>query len=233
MAGGGNPAAAQQPNVFNQASTALTGAMGRAGQAAQFQPQSLSNQQNLAAFQNPFQQQVLDPVLGDIERQRQMGINDVGAAATRAGAFGGSRQGVAEAETNRAAMEAAARASGQIRSQGFGQAMQGAQQDISNQLAGQQLGLGAAGQLGNLANLGFGFGQQVQQQQAQQGAQQQALAQSLIDTARNQFSQFTGSPLQSAQAPLQAIGSVPTGQTSTTTQQPGLMNYLSLGLGLL
>lgn len=235
MAGGLNPANAQQatpPNVFQQASGALTGAIGRAGQAAQFQPQSLANQ-NLQQFQDPFQQQVLDPVLGDIERQRQMALGDVGAQFTRAGAFGGSRLGVAEAETNRAALEAAARASGQIRSQGFQQAQQAAQQDISNQLAGQQLGLGAAGQLGQLANLGFGFGQQIQQQQAQQGAQQQALAQALIDRANQQFGQFSQQPITSAQAPLQALGTVPFGQTQTTSQQPGLFNFLSLGLGLL
>ena len=236
MAGGGNPAAVQQPtaqpNVFSGAANALNTATGAATGAAQFQPGTLAGA-DLSQFQNPFQQQVLDPVLGDIERQRQFGINDVGAAATRAGAFGGSRQGVAEAETNRAALEAAARASGQLRSQGFQQAQAGAQQDIQNQLAGQQLNLGAAGQLGNLSNLGFGFGQQIQGQQAQQGLQQQALSQRLIDAARGQFNQFTGSPTQSLQAPLQALGTVPFGQTQTQTQQPGLLNFLSLGLGLI
>lgn len=234
MAGGGNPAQVQatQPNVFAGSANALNTATGAATGAAQFQPGTLAGA-DLSAFQNPFQQQVIDPVLGDIERQRQMGINSVGAAATGAGAFGGSRHGVAEAETNRAALEAAATASGGLRSQGFQQAQAGAQQDIQNQLAGQNLNLSGANTLGNLSNLGFGFGQQIQGQQAEQGAQQQAISQQLIDAARAQFGQFTGSPTQSLQAPLQALGTVPSGQTQTQTQQPGLLNFLSLGLGLI
>lgn len=219
-------------NVFQGAAGNLGAASQAATGAAQFQPGSLAAT-NLAPFQNPFQQQVINPTLADIERQRMMAINDVGAAATGAGAFGGARQGIAEAETNRAALEAAARASGQLRSQGFQQAQSAAQQDIANQLAGRGLNLNAAGTLGNLANLGFGFGQQINQQQMQQGTMQQALMQQLIDAARGQFAGFTGSPLASTQAPLQALGAVPFGQTETTSQQPGLFNFLSLGLGLL
>lgn len=223
---------AVRPNVFQGAANALNTAQTAATGAAQFQPQSLATA-NLGAFQNPFEQQVVQNTLGDIERQRQMAVNDVGLQATRAGAFGGSRQGVAEALTNEAAMRQAGNVGAQLRSQGFGQAQQAAQQDIQNQLAAQQLGLGAAGQLGNLANLGFGMGQQIQGQQAQQGAQQQALQQALIDAARSQFAGFAGSPMAGLQAPLQALGAVPFGQTETTSQSPGLFNYLSLGLGLL
>lgn len=221
-----------QPNVFGQAANALSTAQGAATGAATYSPQSLGGR-SLSRYQNPFQQQVIDTTLGDIERSRQMGLNDVGAAATRAGAFGGSRLGVAEAETNRAAMDAVARASGQLRSQGFSQAQGAAQQDISNQLAAQGLNLNAAGQLGSLSNLGFGMGQSIQQQQMQQGTMQQALQQQLIDAARAQYGGFTGQPAASTQAPLQALGTVPYGQTQTQTQQPGLFNYLSLGLGLL
>lgn len=233
MAGGANTQAVVPPqNVFQGSSQALTGATQAAQGAAQFQPQSLGGM-DLSQFQNPFQQQVLDPALADIERQRQMGVNDVGLAATRAGAFGGSRQGVAEAETNRAALDAVARTSGGLRSQGFQQAQGAAQQDIANQLAGQQLNLGASSQLGNLSNLGFGFGQQINQQQAQQGAQQQALAQQLINAGKGQFGQFTGSPAAGLQLPLQALGTVPFGQTETQTKNPGLFDFLSLGLGFL
>lgn len=231
MAGAGM-GQAQQPNIFGQSANALSAATGAAGGAATFRPQSLGGR-DFSRYQNPYQQQVVDTTLGDIERSRQMGINDVGAAATGAGAFGGSRHGIAEAETNRAAMDAVARASGQLRSQGFTQAQGAAQQDIQNSLAGQGLNLNAAGQLGNLANLGFGMGQSIQQQQMQQGTMQQALQQQLIDAARAQYGGFTGSPMASTQAPLQALGTVPYGQTQTQTQSPGLFNFLSLGLGLL
>lgn len=227
MAGAGTG----QPNVFQGSAQALGQAGTTAGNVAQFQPQSIAS--GISTFQNPFEQQVVQGALGDVERQRQMAINDVGAAASRAGAFGGSRQGVAEALTNEAALRQAGNIGANIRSQGFNTAAGLAGQDIANRMAGQQLNLGAAGQLGNLANLGFGIGQSINQQQAQQGAQQQALMQQLIDNARGNFAQFTGSPATSTQLPLQAIGSVPFGQTQTETQTPGLLNFLSLGLGLL
>lgn len=227
MASGGG----QSPNVFQQSATGLQSA-GQAAQAGtQFQPGQLATT-DLTPFQNPFNQQVLDTTLQSIERQRQFGINDVGAAATRAGAFGGSRQGVAEAETNRAAIDAAARAAAGIGQAGFNQAQQAAQFDIGTGLQGAGQRLGAAGQLANISNLGFTQGRQINQDLSQVGGQQQALSQALIDAARGQFQGFTGAPGQSLQFPLAAIGGVPQPQTTTQTQQPGLLNFLSLGLGL-
>lgn len=87
---------------------------------------------------------------------------------------------------------------------------------------------GAASQLGNLSNLGFGFGQQITAQQAQQGAQQQALQQALIDAAKGQYAGFTGAPAASLGLPIQALGGMPS-MGQTTTRQPGLFDYLALG----
>ena len=72
------------------------------------------------------------------------------AQAARARAFGGSRQGVAEAETNRAALEQAARTSAQLRQQGFQTAGEMAARDIGFGLQGAQQRLAAAQQLGAL-----------------------------------------------------------------------------------
>lgn len=247
MAGGGNPqraigqrvnpvpgarAPGQPTNVFDQSAQALGTATQAATQATQFQPQSLAST-NLTPYQDPFQQQVIDTTLADIERQRQIAVNETGAAASGAGAFGGTRHGVVEAETNRAALDASAAASAQLGSQGFLNAQQAAQQDIANQLAAQQLGLSAAGQLGTLSNLGFGMGTSIGQQQLQQGTMQQALAQQLIDDAQGQFQGFIGSPANALQLPLQALGVVPYGQTQTQTQNPGVVDYASLLLGFL
>lgn len=218
-------------NVYQGAASGLKTAGQAAGQAATFQPAGITD--NLSAYTNPHTQSVIDPALSDLERSRQMAVNDIGAQATAAGAFGGSRHGVAESLTNEAAMRHAGQLSANLHSQGFNAATGLAQQDIANQMAGQNLNLGAAGQLANISNLGFGMGQQIAGQQMQQGTMQQALMQRLIDTARGNFGDFTNSPVTSAQLPLQTIGSVPYGQTQTTTQQPGLFNYLSMGLGLL
>ena len=104
--------------------------------------------EEIAAFQNPYEQQVVQQTLRDIEEQRQMGQLAEAQRATAARAFGGSRQGVAQALTNEAALKEAGRVSAALRQQGFGQAAQLAQQarQIGRQGAMDVLGLGGARQ---------------------------------------------------------------------------------------
>ena len=73
-------------------------------------------------YMNPYQQEVIDASMGDIERQRQQQQLRDRAAAVQAKAFGGSRQGVAEALTNEAYQRTAANTAAQLRAQGFSQA---------------------------------------------------------------------------------------------------------------
>jgi hypothetical protein len=101
------------------------------------------------------------------------------------------------------------------------------------QLQQNQLGLSAAGQLGNLAQTGFGMGMGITQQQMQQGALQQALQQQLIDAARAQYGGFVGAPQASLGLPMQAVSAGNMGQnTQTQSRQPGLFDFLSLGASL-
>jgi len=115
-------------------------------------------------------------------------------------------------------------------------------QDISNELqaslANQQAGLqaqqqrlGAANQLGQLSNLGFGMGQTVNRNLATQGAQQQALQQALFDAAQQQYQGFVGHPAQGLGYVTGALnaGPVQTPNTVTQTKTPGLFDYLTLG----
>ena len=205
MAGGANPAQTQAPsNVYQQSSQLFNQAA--AGP-------------NIGQFMNPYTGMVTGQALGDLERQRQMATNTTGAQATQAGAFGGSRHGVADALTNEAFARTGAQTFGNLQSQGFNTALGAAQnqQGIQSNLAGQ----------------GFGFGQQIGNQQAAQGAQQQALMQALIDAGKNQYLGFTGSPNASLAGPIAAVSSGNMGQGSTTqSQTPGLLNILSLPLGL-
>jgi len=284
MAGAANPAqAAPQPNVFQQSSGALKSGINAAQGAAQFQPQQVNTEfgytpdavaaqqaaGGIQTYMNPYTQQVIDTSMSDLERQRQMQMNQLGAQASAAGAFGGSRQGVAESLTN----EAFARQGGQLaagmRQQGFQTALGAAQQDVANTLQsdlanqaararseefGQSTGLQAemanqqatqaaanlrsqaAGQLGQLSNLGFGQGMDITRQQQSQGLAMQALNQQLIDAARQQYAGFTGAPERSLQLPIAAVSAGNMGQgTSTQTAQnnPGLFDYLSLGASTL
>jgi len=100
----------------------------------------------------------------DIERARQMQQNENAASAVSAGAFGGSRQGLVEAETNRAALQQSADTAARLRQQGFESGANRAQADLNRSLQADttsaQLGL-----QGNLANQRAGLQSGLQSQQ--------------------------------------------------------------------
>ena len=228
MAGQAPGGQTQTPNINVLASQGIRGAGLTTAQGTQFDPGTLA-QTNLQQYQNPYTQQVIDASTQDIMRGAQMGINELGRQAGQAGAFGGSRHGVALGELGRGTAEELAQMSAGLRQQGFTQAQQMAQQDIQNRLAGQQQRLGASAQLADISNLGFGMGQTVQQNLATQGAMQQALQQQLIDQAKQQYAGYTGAPVGSLGYVSGAIGASPVPQTTTTSKQPGLFDYLTLG----
>lgn len=103
---------------------------------------------NISTYMNPYQQEVIDASLADLDRSRQIANVDAASMATRAGAFGGDRAALLEAENNRNFMDAAARTSAQLRSAGFDQASR-------NLLAGGGMGLNALGQLQGLGQQGI------------------------------------------------------------------------------
>lgn len=182
---------------------------------------------NLDPYTNPYESQVVGQALSDLERSRQMQQNMLGAQATRAGAFGGSRQGIAEAETNRAFAEQAARTAGQLRQAGYGQAQQLAQQDIANQMLAQARQQQSAQQLANMAGQGFNIYQNIGQTMAQQGAQQRALEQALYDQAMQQYQGFMGAPAASAGMLTSALPNIRTGEmTQTSSYRPSTLQSM-------
>lgn len=191
------------------------------GQAAGAYNQALAGP-NVGQFFNPFQQQVVNNTMNDIGTAQQQAMGQLGAQATAANAYGGSRHGIAEGATNAAFIKQMGDTSANMNMQGWNSALGAAQgqQGMQSQLAGQ----------------GFGFGQQLGQQQQQQGLTQQAMMQQLIDAAKNQWAGYAGAPSNALTLPMAAVGGANMGQNSTTgtqTQQPGLFNYLSLGASLL
>ena len=160
------------------------------------------------------------------------------AAAREQAARAGNMQAANQFAAQQAQFEQQANAANQAAQNTFAQA-QAARQQAANQAnfggqfqaAGVQAG--AAGQLGDLSRTGFGFGQQIGQQQMQQGLMQQGLQQALIDAARGQYAGYTGAPAAALGAPLAALGETPTPQTTTTSRNPGLFDYLGLAGGVL
>ena len=101
-------------------------------------PTSFLNQ-NIQSYMNPYTQAVTERSLRDLERSRQLEQVQTSAQATAAKAFGGSRQGVAEAETNRAYGENAARLVAQQNAAGYEAAQRASEADLGRQMQAQQL----------------------------------------------------------------------------------------------
>jgi len=117
-------------------------------------PQSLLST-DLGAYQNPFQSQVIDNTIGDLNRARQMQIQSDQDAAIGRGAFGGSRSAILESETNRNFADSVAKASGNLRSQGFDRATSLAGQDIGRQFDADRY-MSGIDQAVELGNVGYG-----------------------------------------------------------------------------
>ena len=171
------------------------------------------------AYMSPYQQDVISSTLQEYDIQAQKGLPAISQAAYQAGAFGGARQGVAEAEyqaasdRNRAALQA------QLLQQGFGQAQQAAQTQFGQQLQlAQQVPSLLGQQVAGLTTLGGGL---QAQRQAELSAQQQLQQQQLMQ------------PLTAAQTYGQGIMGLISGYpTTTTTTQPSPSPMQSaLGLG--
>ena len=170
-----------------------------------YQPAQISAQQtnlgltgpgSIGSYMNPYTSEVRTNALADLESARRAAIQQTGERATQARAFGGSRQGVAEALTNQGFAKQAATLGTTLNEQAFNQAMAMQQADIARRsaadianqqagLQGAQLRLGGASQLGNLAAqqqaLRLGGAQAVMGA----GGARQALDQQQMDAIRN------------------------------------------------
>ena len=179
---------------------------------------------NISQFFNPYQSYVTD----EINRQAAQAQNQLSATAVGSGAFGGGREGVAKAELERARLGTI----GQSQAQGFGQALQAAQNQQSLQA---QTGLQAGAQLGQ-----FGAQQQAMQQGdiqslLQAGGIQQQLGQQALEAQRQTSLQQAYEPYQRTEFLKGIMTNLPTSQSGiTATTAPGtspLAQAAGAGLG--
>lgn len=236
-------AGAQGGDANQQVATAMQDAGQATRLGMQYTPETVNVGQlsstDISQYMNPYTQQVIDTSMADLERQRQMQMNQMGAQASQAGAFGGSREGVAQALTN----EAFARQGGQLasglRQQGFESAQNRALQDIQNQytsdianrqadMSGAQFRLGSASQLGSLANTGFNQARTVRQDLFEQAMRERELKQRQAELAAQQYAARQNSLASSLGLVGGALGVTPLPETTTATRDPGLFDYLTL-----
>jgi len=184
------------------------------------QAAAYSGPQAFQGFMSPYQQQVIDTTLAEFDTQTARGVPQLAADAINVGAFGGGREGVAQAQyaSDAAAKRAALQA--QLLGQGFTQ---------SNQLANQ-----AFEQQRNLASLQPSLAASGVQQLGAAGTGNLAFQQAQLDAAQQRNQLAYNEPL----SRLNAFGSgiaaqlsgAPTTTTTTTLGGPGSVGPLSQAL---
>jgi hypothetical protein len=206
-------------------------------QAAGLGAFDVANQANVGGFQNqvggymnPYLQQSLAPQLQMMQQQQGQQATQRAGQATQAGAFGGSRFGLQNAQAGLNDQLAQQNLVGNAYNQAFGQAQGQYNQNLQNQLSGYA-GVGAAAN--QLAGLG---GQQLQAQQgiynAQNtaGAQQQALEQQKINQSMTDYANAQQYPLMQLGTMSNMIRGLPM-QAQTTNQYVAAPNTLTQGIG--
>ena len=192
---------------------------------------------DIARYQNPFTEQVLEPALADIQRRQDMQQQRAQDRAIRAGAFGGSRSALIESEATRPFAEEAAQTIAGLRSAGFGQALGMAERDAARR---QQAALGQANlelrareQQAGL--LGGELGEQYRTLGLLSGigGQQQALDHARLQAQRGEFERELGFPAYQLGLLNTAAGGISPAVIGERTQkETGLGDILGTGAGL-
>jgi len=228
------------------------GAAGTAAQGVQALQGMDFDPSNISQFMDPYQQNVTQEALKEIDRQNQLAQNQLAGQAVKAGAFGGSRFGIQQSELARNAADLKSRRIFEDMSRNYQQAQAAKnaanqqmmqQGQVFGQLANQQ---GAIG--GNIAGLG-GQQQQLAMGDVQAlsgiGGLQQQLGQRIADVNTANFAAAQQLPFNTAsfasnilaqQAPFggtqqQTIS--PFAQTNPYAQAAGLLATGAGGLGAL
>ena len=196
------PTVAGQTGLQQQATT-LAGTQGKGIGA--FEPYlqtagGYTGPQAYEQFMSPYQQQVIDASMTSFDKQAAMQRRGISDRALQAGAFGGSRHGIAESEYDAASDMNRNLMRQQMLQQGFGQAQAGAQQAFQ-----QQQGL---------AGLVPGLYQQDIAQLGRVGATDQAQAQAGLDATRE-------TARLKAYEPYERLGYLGTGVTGLLGGYPG------------
>jgi len=222
-------------------------AQGAAANSAYYQPQNIQAGSflsgNISGYMNPYVQNIENRAIEASGRALQQEKNAIAANAARAGAFGGSRQGLAEGVATAESARNIGDLSARLRSDAFNQAaaLQAADQARALQAAQANQGAGLQGAATNIAGataLGALTGQAQQGRQTEAalveniGQQRQAMAQAALDEAYARYLEQRNYPIEGLNLRLAATSATPYGatQTQTRTGMPQGNSFLT-GLG--
>jgi hypothetical protein len=191
-------------------------------------------------YMNPYLQASLNPQLEEARRQSQITQQQNAAKMTQAGAFGGGRQAILDAETQR---NLGTRLS-DITGQGYNTAFTNAQQQFNADqarkmqeaqygagfgLQGLQTGLQGAQAQGNLGNIQNQANLSNLQQQLAAGAQERGITSEGVAADLGEFEKQRQFPYQQVQFQRDMISGLPTGSvTNTPGQMSGIGSLLSV-----
>ena len=192
---------------------------------------------DIARYQDPYTEQVLEPALADIQRRQEMEQQRAQDRAIRAGAFGGSRSALIESEATRPFAEEAAQTIAGLRSAGFGQALGMAERDAARrqQAAINQANLELRAREQQAGLLGGELGEQYRTLGLLSGigGQQQALEQARLQAQRGEFERELGFPAYQLGLLNTAAGGISPAVIGQRQQkETGLGDVLGAGVGL-
>ena len=238
-------AAQMQPSQLGQHAGQLAGAATYGALGTTYDPYQMGQFTSQAAgqYMNPFAEQAMAPQLREAQRASEMQRVADQAQATRAGAFGGGRQAIIEAERQRnLGMQ-----QGDIRARGYQAAFDRAQEQFAREqqmreqsrqyganlgLQGLQTALQGAGQMGQLGQTEFGQRKDIMGLQAQFGEQQQQLEQQRLGQRYQDFLDQQRYPYQQLEFMSNILRGTPMGTVQTMYQAPPSIGSQIAGLGL-
>jgi hypothetical protein len=241
---------AYQP-FLDAAQASQAAALGTTGAGVQALGQMQFDPARAQAFMDPYQQNVTQEALKEIDRQAAMAQNQLAGKAVQAGAFGGSRFGLQQSELARNAQDLRSRRIFEDLSRNYQQA-QAAASAANTQRMQQaqqfgQLGKATSGIGSVMAGLGAqtqALGQQDVGQLMGIGGMQQQLGQRMFDTQTANLAAMQNAPYQRLSAGAGIMGQLlpggagtqvvaPLAQTNPYAQAAGLLATGAGGLGAL
>ncbi len=182
-------------------------------------------QADIGAYQSPYQQQVIDQTMADIQRQSDIAQQLAQSRAIKAGAFGGSRSALLETEATRPYIEQQARTSAALRQAGFEQAQRAAESDIERQMRDRQFQAGIQQNLLGEQYRSLGLLGGI-------GGQQQLLQQRALDVPYQEFGRALEYPQQQFGLLSQAVRGTPS-FGGTAQYQPSSLEGVTSALNIL
>ena len=229
-----NAAALQTPSSIGTAATEA-GKIGTAAQGLSYTPTTTSFDATQAQnYMNPYLQASLNPQLEEARRQSQITQQQNAAKMTQAGAFGGSRQAILDAETQRNLGSNLANITGTGYANAYDKAtqqfnadqarkMQEAQYGAGFGLQGLQTGLQAAQAQGALGTQQNQAGINTLNAQLAAGAQQRGIESEGIAADKAQFEEARANPYKMVQFQQSLLQGLPTASQSYNATQPSAL----------